>query len=87
MIDSGWQQAVAEDAEGYDVGDLGLLVDRALHAALCRRLAFAPSGTELSRGACRPCEYSHVSYVRTYLIASQKSDLFCDAGCHVFLQS
>ncbi|KAK9837165.1 hypothetical protein WJX81_007626 [Elliptochloris bilobata] len=41
---------LATDAEGYDAGDLSLLVDRALHAALRRQLAATPDRTWLSKG-------------------------------------
>jgi len=45
-----WRQAVAAEAEGYDAGDLGLVVDRALHAALRRQLALAPGSTTPKNG-------------------------------------
>ncbi len=44
------RQAVAAEAEGYDAGDLGLVVDRALHAALRGQLALAPGSTTPKMG-------------------------------------
>jgi len=41
---------VAAEAEGYDAGDLGLVVDRALHAALRGQLALAPGSTTPKMG-------------------------------------
>jgi peroxin-1 len=43
-------EAAAARADGYDASDLALLLDRAVHAALARRLAAGPAGAGAGSG-------------------------------------
>ena len=44
-------QGLAAEAEGYDAADLEALLDRAVHAALSRKLAAGPAAVSLQPGA------------------------------------